>query len=58
MKNKLFEKPTIAVINLGLESFADAAKSQGAKCIHVDWRPPAGGNPRLIEIIERLKELG
>lgn len=55
--NALFDKEEIKVINLGLESFNDAVNSQGAHSVQIDWRPPAGGNMRLIEIIERLKEL-
>lgn len=57
-KNELFSQPSIKVINLGLESFNEAVKMQGAQSVQVDWRPPAGGNMRLIEIIERLKEMG
>ncbi|MBV7411505.1 hypothetical protein ACUH9Y_02200 [Dermabacteraceae bacterium P13115] len=54
----LFEQENMTVLNLGLEVFNDAVNMQGATGVHIDWRPPAGGNLRLIEIIERLKELG
>ena len=54
----LFEQDQLTVINLGLEVFNYAVNKQNASGIHIDWRPPAGGNLRLIEIIERLKELG
>lgn len=57
MENMLFHGP-MSVINLGLPGFFESVKSQGAPCVHVDWRPPAGGDPRLIEILDRLKELG
>lgn len=57
-KNELFSQPSIKVVNLGLESFNEAVKMQGVRSVQVDWRPPAGGNMRLIEIIERLKEMG
>lgn len=57
-KNELFSQPSIKVINLGLESFNEAVKMQGVQSVQIDWRPPAGGNMRLIEIIERLKEMG
>ncbi len=38
--------PTEArVVNVGLPLFADAVRAQGAEVQHVDWRPPAGGDP-------------
>jgi len=45
----------LAAINVGLESFAQTIKDQGAPVIHVDWRPPAGGNEKLMSILERMK---
>jgi FdrA protein len=45
----------LAAINVGLEVFAESLKAQGAEVLHVDWRPPAGGNERLMKILERLK---
>jgi hypothetical protein len=44
--NDLFGKP-ISVINIGLESMAQAVRAQGAPVVDVDWRPPAEGVPRL-----------
>jgi len=46
----------LAAINVGLESFAENLAAQGAPVIHVDWRPPAGGNERLTSILERMKQ--
>lgn len=46
----------LAAINVGLESFAENLAAQGAPVIHVDWRPPAGGNERLMAILERMKQ--
>ena len=43
------------VINVGLESFRDALALQGADVVQVDWRPPAGGDRRLIEILKKLR---
>src|SRR5687768_16186019 len=37
-------KQPLAAINLGLESFYESLTSQGAQAVHVEWRPPAGGN--------------
>lgn len=57
MEQKLFGN-RLSVINLGLPSFYDELKRQGTSCVHVDWTPPAGGDVRLIEILDRLEELG
>jgi len=43
------------VINLGLEQFADQLKTCNVPVVHVDWRPPAGGDVRLASLLERLK---
>jgi FdrA protein len=45
--------PPLAAINVGLPSFAAALAAQGAGVVHVDWRPPAGGDERLARILER-----
>ena len=44
-----------AAINVGLESFADSLRAQGAEVVHVDWRPPAGGDDRLASLLTRLR---
>jgi FdrA protein len=43
------------VINVGLDSFVESFEAQAAQVIAVDWRPPAGGNERLSEILRRMK---
>jgi FdrA protein len=45
----------LAAINVGLESFTESLKAQGAPVVQVDWRPPAGGNEQLMAILERMK---
>jgi FdrA protein len=45
-----------SAINVGLESFAASLINQGAPVIHVDWRPPAGGNERLMGILARMRK--
>jgi FdrA protein len=44
----------VAAINVGLEVFAESLQAQGAEVVQVDWRPPAGGNERLMAILQRL----
>ena len=50
-------KDSLSAINVGLESFAESLLAQDASVIHVDWRPPAGGNQELMSILERMKGL-
>jgi FdrA protein len=45
----------LAGINVGLESFAESLVAQDAAAVQVDWRPPAGGNEKLMGILERMK---
>ena len=45
----------LAAINVGLESFTESLTAQGAPVVQVDWRPPAGGNEKLMAILERMR---
>lgn len=45
----------LAAINVGVESFTESLNAQDAPVIQVEWRPPAGGNERLMAILERMK---
>ncbi len=49
----LFGQP-LRVINLGLELFALELHAAGVQIVHVDWRPPAGGDARLVALLARL----
>ena len=49
-------KQPLAAINVGLESFYESLTSQGAQAVHVDWRPPAGGNERLAALLAKMKK--
>ncbi len=42
------------VINVGLESFHQSFVAQGAPAVHVAWRPPAGGDARLLALLDVL----
>jgi FdrA protein len=46
----------LAVINIGLELFAVELHAAGVPVVHVDWRPPAGGDPRLLSLLARLQD--
>jgi hypothetical protein len=42
------------IINIGLEVFATQLQQQGVRVVHVNWRPPAGGNAELLEALRKL----
>jgi FdrA protein len=50
------DQQPLAAINVGLESFYDSLVAQGASAVQVDWRPPAGGNERLMAILAKMKK--
>jgi FdrA protein len=47
---------SVSAINVGLASFADSLAAQGAAVVSTEWRPPAGGNERLMGILARMKQ--
>jgi FdrA protein len=47
---------SLSAINVGLESFSENLIAQNVPTLQVDWRPPAGGNERLMGILERMKK--
>lgn len=53
MKN-LLREGLRAVVNVGSPHFAQGLFAQGVSVVQVDWNPPAGGDPRLLEALERL----
>ncbi|WKZ47343.1 MAG: acyl-CoA synthetase FdrA [Anaerolineales bacterium] len=48
-------KQLLAAINVGLESFYESLISQGAQAVHVEWKPPAGGNEKMAALLARMK---
>src|SRR3954452_19681502 len=44
----------VEAVNLGLDQFADALRDQGASVVQVDWRPPAGGDSAMLDVLTRL----
>ena len=51
-KNLLGEP--MKVINIGLEGFARELHQQGVETTQVDWSPPAGGDPKLADLLSKL----
>ena len=44
-----------AAINVGLELFYESLKTQGVDAVQVDWRPPAGGNEKMMALLAKMK---
>lgn len=51
--NRLLSEP-VKVVNIGLEGFADELEQQGVEVVHIDWTPPAGGDPKLANLLSKL----
>jgi hypothetical protein len=51
-KTILTEK--LKVVNIGISTFADDLRSQGVDVVHVDWKPPAGGDVEMLKLLEKL----
>ena len=55
LQDLLNSKPRI--INIGLQSFTDSIVEYGGKAVQYDWKPVAGGNKRLIKILNKLAKI-
>ncbi len=42
-------------INVGLASFYESVTGQGVTAVQVDWRPPAGGNEKMMALLAKMK---
>ena len=42
------------VINIGLDEFARDLELQDVPVVNVDWSPPAGGDPKLADLLSKL----
>ncbi len=51
----LFNEP-LRVINIGLEGFAEDLAAAGVTVVHLDWRPPAGGDPKMTALLASLED--
>jgi FdrA protein len=48
----LDEKPVF--VNIGVRGFAESLRDAGFEVVHVDWSPPAGGDPEMAAILDEL----
>lgn len=46
----------IRVVNVGLESFAETLETMGVSVLHVQWTPPAGGDPERARLLALLDD--
>ena len=53
-KDKTILNERLKVVNIGVSTFAEDLKSQGVEVVHVDWRPPAGGDAEMLRLLEKL----
>ena len=44
----------LIVVNVGPKSFADVLEKQGFETLQVDFKPAAGGDRRMMEMLEYL----
>ncbi len=45
------------VINVGVESFNDPLRTYGAQSVQYTWKPKAGGNKRMIHLLNELDKV-
>jgi len=46
----------VQVVNMGIVIFAEDLQRAGVEVIQMDWRPPAGGDRKLIALLDSLAE--
>jgi len=46
----------VTVVNIGLEAFALDLVSRNVPVVHVQWKPPAGGNLHLAKLLAQLAD--
>jgi FdrA protein len=44
----------VKVVNVGLEGFVGDLRDCGIEVTHVDWSPPAGGDPVMAALLAKL----
>ena len=44
----------LIIVNVGPKSFADVLEKQGFETLQVDYKPAAGGDRRMMEMLEYL----
>ena len=52
-QNNILHQPLV-VINVGVKDFAENFEIQKVEVIQVDWKPPAGGDREMIDLLDEL----
>lgn len=47
----------LKTINVGAKTFYDSLIEQEADAFHVDWKPPAGGDEEVADLLDELEDL-
>ena len=45
------------IVNIGLTSFTDSIVAYGGRAVQYDWKPAAGGNKKLIKLLNLLSRM-
>ncbi len=53
-KINLLFKEELRIINMGLAAFGDNLAEDEIQVLQMDWRPPAGGNEKMIALLKKL----
>lgn len=53
-KEKTILTEKLMAVNIGVSTFADDLRSQDVEVVHVDWKPPAGGDVEMLRLLEKL----
>ena len=51
---KEYDKTTLKVITVGLQSFYEAVEKQGVKVTQLEWRPPVKLKPEILALLDKL----
>jgi deoxyribodipyrimidine photolyase-like uncharacterized protein len=53
-RNLSFFGQKLIVINVGIKTFYEDLKKHNVKVIHVDWKPPAGGDKEITALLDKI----
>jgi hypothetical protein len=54
MKERQLVGKKLKAVNVGVSTFADDLEAQGVEVVRVDWKPPAGGDQKMLRLLDRL----
>jgi hypothetical protein len=57
MKPSDLFKQKLEIINIGLKSFKESLDKTGFDAVNVDWKPPAGGDVEIIQMLDKFEEI-